>query len=136
KRCPLGIACLTHLASRSRRRRMIRLVKGAYWDRAIKRAQMGGRGGYPVYTRKGYTDVSYLACAKKLLAVPNLIYPQFATHNAHTPAAIYHLAGQTYYPGLYDFHCMPGMGEPLYEQVTGNVADVQLNLPCRIYHPV
>ncbi|MBD3706827.1 proline dehydrogenase family protein [Enterobacter hormaechei] len=63
---------------------MIRLVKGAYWDSEIKRAQMEGLEGYPVYTRKVYTDVSYLACAKKLLGVPNLIYPQFATHNAHT----------------------------------------------------
>lgn len=76
---------------------MIRPVKGAYWDSEIKRAQMDGLEGYPVYTRKVYTDVSYLACAKKLLAVPNLIYPQFATHNAHTLAAIYQLAGQNYY---------------------------------------
>ena len=62
-------------------------------------------------------------CAKKLLAVPNLIYPQFATHNAHTLAAIYQLAGQNYYPGQYEFQCLHGMGEPLYEQVTGKVAD-------------
>ncbi|HHH4889396.1 TPA: proline dehydrogenase family protein, partial [Escherichia coli] len=84
KRCPLVIDYLIDLATRSRRRLMIRLVKGAYWDSEIKRAQMDGLEGYPVYTRKVYTDVSYLACAKKLLAVPNLIYPQFATHNAHT----------------------------------------------------
>ncbi len=115
---------------------MIRLVKGAYWDSEIKRAQMEGLEGYPVYTRKVYTDVSYLACAKKLLAVPNLIYPQFATHNAHTLAAIYHLAGQNYYPGQYEFQCLHGMGEPLYEQVTGKVADGKLNRPCRIYAPV
>ncbi|SUH09803.1 trifunctional transcriptional regulator/proline dehydrogenase/pyrroline-5-carboxylate dehydrogenase [Salmonella enterica subsp. enterica] len=88
KRCPLVIDYLVDLASRTRRRLMIRLVKGAYWDSEIKRAQMEGLEGYPVYTRKVYTDVSYLACAKKLLAVPNLIYPQFATHNAHTLAAI------------------------------------------------
>ncbi len=92
------IDALIDLATRSRRRLMIRLVKGAYWDSEIKRAQMEGLEGYPVYTRKVYTDVSYLACAKKLLAVPNLIYPQFATHNAHTLAAIYQLAGQNYYP--------------------------------------
>ncbi len=98
KRCPLVIDYLIDLATRSRRRLMIRLVKGAYWDSEIKRAQMDGLEGYPVYTRKVYTDVSYLACAKKLLAVPNLIYPQFATHNAHTLAAIYQLAGQNYYP--------------------------------------
>ena len=94
KRCPFVIDYLIDLASRSRRRLMIRLVKGAYWDSEIKRAQMEGLEGYPVYTRKVYTDVSYLACAKKLLGVPNLIYPQFATHNAHTLAAIYSLAGQ------------------------------------------
>ncbi len=115
---------------------MIRLVKGAYWDSEIKRAQMEGLEGYPVYTRKVYTDVSYLACAKKLLAVPNLIYPQFATHNAHTLAAIYQLAGQNYYPGQYEFQCLHGMGEPLYEQVVGKVADGKLNRPCRIYAPV
>ncbi|MBD3717146.1 proline dehydrogenase family protein [Enterobacter hormaechei] len=85
KRCPFVIDYLIDSASRSRRRLMIRLVKGAYWDSEIKRAQMEGLEGYPVYTRKVYTDVSYLACAKKLLGVPNLIYPQFATHNAHTP---------------------------------------------------
>ena len=97
---------------------------------------MEGLEGYPVYTRKVYTDVSYLACAKKLLAVPNLIYPQFATHNAHTLAAIYQLAGQNYYPGQYEFQCLHGMGEPLYEQVVGKVADGKLNRPCRIYAPV
>lgn len=68
--------------------------------------------------------------------MPNLIYPQFATHNAHTLAAIYSLAGQNYYPGQYEFQCLHGMGEPLYEQVTGKVADGKLNRPCRIYAPV
>ncbi|MNS40965.1 Bifunctional protein PutA [compost metagenome] len=136
KRCPFVIDYLIDLASRSRRRLMIRLVKGAYWDSEIKRAQMEGLEGYPVYTRKVYTDVSYLACAKKLLNVPNLIYPQFATHNAHTLAAIYSLAGQNYYPGQYEFQCLHGMGEPLYEQVTGKVAEGKLNRPCRIYAPV
>ncbi|WP_044177764.1 trifunctional transcriptional regulator/proline dehydrogenase/L-glutamate gamma-semialdehyde dehydrogenase [Phytobacter massiliensis] len=136
KRCPFVIDYLIDLATRSRRRLMIRLVKGAYWDSEIKRAQMEGLEGYPVYTRKVYTDVSYLACAKKLLAVPNLIYPQFATHNAHTLAAIYQLAGQNYYPGQYEFQCLHGMGEPLYEQVVGKVADGKLNRPCRIYAPV
>lgn len=72
------------LARRSRHRLMIRLVKGAYWDSEIKRAQVEGLEGYPVYTRKVYTDVSYIACARKLLAAPEVIYPQFATHNAHT----------------------------------------------------
>ncbi|MFB5745614.1 trifunctional transcriptional regulator/proline dehydrogenase/L-glutamate gamma-semialdehyde dehydrogenase [Cedecea sp. S5-13] len=136
KRCPFVIDYLVDLATRSRRRLMIRLVKGAYWDSEIKRAQVDGLEGYPVYTRKVYTDISYLACAKKLLAVPNLIYPQFATHNAHTLAAIYNLAGQNYYPGQYEFQCLHGMGEPLYEQVVGKVADGKLNRPCRIYAPV
>ncbi|EOV9701204.1 trifunctional transcriptional regulator/proline dehydrogenase/L-glutamate gamma-semialdehyde dehydrogenase [Cronobacter dublinensis] len=136
KRCPFVIDYLIDLATRSRRRLMIRLVKGAYWDSEIKRAQMEGPEGYPVYTRKVYTDISYLACAKKLLAVPNLIYPQFATHNAHTLAAIYSLAGQNYYPGQYEFQCLHGMGEPLYEQVVGKITDGKLNRPCRIYAPV
>ena len=136
KRCPFVIDELIDLAQRSRRRLMIRLVKGAYWDSEIKRAQMEGLEGYPVYTRKVYTDISYQACARKLLAVPSLIYPQFATHNAHTLAAIYQLAGNNYYPGQYEFQCLHGMGEPLYEQVVGKVADGKLNRPCRIYAPV
>ncbi|URQ59467.1 trifunctional transcriptional regulator/proline dehydrogenase/L-glutamate gamma-semialdehyde dehydrogenase [Pantoea alhagi] len=136
KRCPFVIDALIDLAQRSRRRLMIRLVKGAYWDSEIKRAQVEGLEGYPVYTRKVYTDISYLACARKLLAVPNLIYPQFATHNAHSLAAIYHLAGNNYYPGQYEFQCLHGMGEPLYEQVVGKTADGKLNRPCRIYAPV
>ncbi|MCT4712745.1 trifunctional transcriptional regulator/proline dehydrogenase/L-glutamate gamma-semialdehyde dehydrogenase [Enterobacteriaceae bacterium H11S18] len=136
KRCPFVIDYLIDLASRSSRRLMIRLVKGAYWDSEIKRAQMEGLEGYPVYTRKVYTDISYLACAKKLLTVPNLIYPQFATHNAHTLAAIYNLAGQNYYPGQYEFQCLHGMGEPLYDQVVGKISDGKLNRPCRIYAPV
>ena len=136
KRCPLVIDYLTDLAQRSRRRLMIRLVKGAYWDSEIKRAQVEGLEGYPVYTRKVYTDVSYVACARKLLSVPEAIYPQFATHNAHTLSAIYHIAGQNYYPGQYEFQCLHGMGEPLYEQVVGKVADGKLNRPCRVYAPV
>nr|WP_201764253.1 trifunctional transcriptional regulator/proline dehydrogenase/L-glutamate gamma-semialdehyde dehydrogenase [Providencia sneebia] len=136
KRCPFVIDSIIDLAERSKRRLMIRLVKGAYWDSEIKRAQIDGLEGYPVYTRKVYTDVSYLACARKLLSVPNLIYPQFATHNAHTLSAIYQIAGKNYYPGQYEFQCLHGMGEPLYEQVVGKVADGKLNRPCRIYAPV
>jgi len=133
KRCPYVLDYLIDLARRSRHRLMVRLVKGAYWDSEIKRAQIDGLEGYPVYTRKVYTDVSYLACAKKLLGATDAIYPQFATHNAHTLAAIYHLAGQNYYPGQYEFQCLHGMGEPLYEEVTGRD---KLNRPCRIYAPV
>jgi RHH-type proline utilization regulon transcriptional repressor/proline dehydrogenase/delta 1-pyrroline-5-carboxylate dehydrogenase len=133
KRCPFVIDYVVDLARRSRHRIMVRLVKGAYWDSEIKRAQLDGLEGYPVYTRKVYTDVSYLACAKKLLGAPDAVYPQFATHNAYTLAAIYHLAGQNYYPGQYEFQCLHGMGEPLYEEVTGRE---KLNRPCRIYAPV
>lgn len=136
KRCPFVIDYLIDLARRSRHRLMIRLVKGAYWDSEIKRAQVDGLEGYPVYTRKVYTDVSYLACARKLLSVPDAIYPQFATHNAHTLAAIYQIAGHSYYPGQYEFQCLHGMGEPLYDQVVGPVAEGKLNRPCRIYAPV
>ncbi|WP_409288955.1 trifunctional transcriptional regulator/proline dehydrogenase/L-glutamate gamma-semialdehyde dehydrogenase [Pseudomonas sp. KCJK8927] len=136
KRCPYVIDYVIDLARRSRHRLMIRLVKGAYWDSEIKRAQVDGLEGYPVYTRKVYTDLSYIACARKLLSVPEAIYPQFATHNAHSLAAIYHIAGQNYYPGQYEFQCLHGMGEPLYEQVVGKVADGKLNRPCRIYAPV
>lgn len=136
KRCPFVIDYLIDLARRSRHRLMIRLVKGAYWDSEIKRAQLDGLEGYPVYTRKVYTDISYIACARKLLTAPEAIYPQFATHNAQTLSAIYHLAGQNYYSGQYEFQCLHGMGEPLYEQVVGKVADGKLNRPCRIYAPV
>ncbi|MCQ4310361.1 trifunctional transcriptional regulator/proline dehydrogenase/L-glutamate gamma-semialdehyde dehydrogenase [Pseudomonas stutzeri] len=133
KRCPYVVDFLIDLAKRSRHRLMIRLVKGAYWDSEIKLAQINGLEGYPVFTRKAYTDVSFIACARKLLAAPEAIYPQFATHNAHTLAAVYHLAGQNYYPGQYEFQCLHGMGEPLYEQVVGQD---RLNRPCRIYAPV
>ena len=89
KRCPFVIDYLVDLARRSGRKFMVRLVKGAYWDAEIKRAQVDGMAGYPVYTRKVHTDVVFLACAQKLLRAPDVIYPQFATHNAHTLAAIY-----------------------------------------------
>ncbi|QBH96727.1 trifunctional transcriptional regulator/proline dehydrogenase/L-glutamate gamma-semialdehyde dehydrogenase [Limnobaculum zhutongyuii] len=136
KRCPYVIDYLIDLAHRSQHRLMIRLVKGAYWDSEIKRAQTDGLEGYPVYTRKVYTDIAYLACARKLLAVPEAIYPQFATHNAHTLAAVYHLAGHNYYPGQYEFQCLHGMGEPLYYHVVGKHSDGKLQRPCRIYAPV
>jgi len=137
KRCPYVIDFLVDLARRSRHRLMVRLVKGAYWDSEIKRAQVDGLDGYPVYTRKAYTDVAYLACARRLLAAPAEIYPQFATHNAHTLAAIHELAGaDAFTPEQYEFQCLHGMGEPLYEQVVGSVADGKLGRPCRIYAPV
>lgn len=136
KRCPQVVDYLIDLASRSRRRLMVRLVKGAYWDTEIKRAQVDGLEGYPVYTRKVYTDVSYIACARKLLAAPAQIYPQFATHNAHTLAVIYELADpDNYYAGQYEFQCLHGMGETLYEQVVGSQPG-KPGRPCRIYAPV
>jgi RHH-type proline utilization regulon transcriptional repressor/proline dehydrogenase/delta 1-pyrroline-5-carboxylate dehydrogenase len=136
KRCPAVVDWLVDLARRSGHRLMIRLVKGAYWDSEIKRAQQDGQDGYPVYTRKLHTDVSYLACARALLAAPDAIYPQFATHNAHTVAAIVQLAGANFYAGQYEFQCLHGMGEPLYEQVVGPVAAGGLARPCRVYAPV
>ena len=93
KRCPFVIDWIVDLARRSRRRLMIRLVKGAYWDSEIKRAQVEGLEGFPVFTRKVHTDVSYLVCARKLLAAPEAVFPQFATHNAHSLAAIFAMAG-------------------------------------------
>ncbi len=139
KRCPHVIDYLIDLARRSRRRLMVRLVKGAYWDSEIKRAQLDGQAGYPVYTRKVSPDVSYLACARKLLEAPDAIYPQFATHNAQTLSSIYQLAasvGGSYYSGQYEFQCLHGMGEPLYAQVTGAASEGKLARPCRIYAPV
>lgn len=133
KRCPLVIDYLVDLARRSRRRLMVRLVKGAYWDSEIKRAQEAGLEDFPVFTRKIHTDVSYLACARKLLAAPDAIFPQFATHNAQTLSAVMEMAGPNYYAGQYEFQCLHGMGEPLYEEVVG---EEKLGRPCRIYAPV
>ncbi|GKS84341.1 trifunctional transcriptional regulator/proline dehydrogenase/L-glutamate gamma-semialdehyde dehydrogenase [Acidovorax sp. SUPP1855] len=136
KRCPHVIDWVIDLARNTGHRLMIRLVKGAYWDSEIKRAQLDGLSDYPVYTRKAHTDVSYIACARKLLAATDVVYPQFATHNAQTLATIYQLAGSGYQPGQYEFQCLHGMGEPLYEQVVGAPSDGKLGRPCRIYAPV
>ncbi|MDH2595920.1 MULTISPECIES: trifunctional transcriptional regulator/proline dehydrogenase/L-glutamate gamma-semialdehyde dehydrogenase [Acinetobacter calcoaceticus/baumannii complex] len=137
KRCYYLIDYIIDLAKRSRHRLMIRLVKGAYWDSEIKKAQIDGMSEFPVFTRKVYTDLSYLACAKKLLAAEKEIFPQFATHNAQTLSAIYYMAGpETYHLEQYEFQCLHGMGEPLYEQVVGNKSDGKLGVPCRIYAPV
>lgn len=133
KRCPFVIDWIVDLARRAERRIMVRLVKGAYWDAEIKRAQVDGLAGFPVYTRKLHTDVAYIACARKLLAAPDAVFPQFATHNAQTLATIYHLAGPDFTLGQYEFQCLHGMGEPLYEQVVGKQ---KLDRPCRIYAPV
>ncbi len=129
KRARPAIDWIVALARRHRRRLMIRLVKGAYWDTEIKRAQVDGLAGYPVFTRKVHTDVSYLACAKAMLAAPDAIYPQFASHNAFTIAAIHTLAGAA----QYEFQCLHGMGESVYDHVVG---PANLDRPCRIYAPV
>jgi RHH-type proline utilization regulon transcriptional repressor/proline dehydrogenase/delta 1-pyrroline-5-carboxylate dehydrogenase len=133
KRCPLVIDFVIDLARRTGRRIMVRLVKGAYWDAEIKRAQVDGLSDYPVYTRKLYTDVAYIACAKKLLAARDAVFPQFATHNAQTLATIYQLAGPDFALGDYEFQCLHGMGEPLYDEVVGSD---KLDRPCRVYAPV
>ena len=132
KRCPFVIDYLIDLARRSGSKFMVRLVKGAYWDAEIKRAQVDGLSDFPVYTRKVYTDLSYLTCAQKLLGATDVIYPQFATHNALTLSTIYTWAKQA---GVtdYEFQCLHGMGETLYDQVVGKD---KLDKPCRIYAPV
>ncbi|MEJ7932468.1 trifunctional transcriptional regulator/proline dehydrogenase/L-glutamate gamma-semialdehyde dehydrogenase [Ramlibacter sp. AN1015] len=137
KRCLRVADWLIDLGRRSGRRLMVRLVKGAYWDSEIKRAQLEGQDDYPVFTRKAHTDASYLACARALLAAPDAVFPQFATHNAHTVAAIYHLADPARYTEQqYEFQCLHGMGEPLYEQVVGTAEAGKLERACRIYAPV
>ncbi|MBN7805476.1 trifunctional transcriptional regulator/proline dehydrogenase/L-glutamate gamma-semialdehyde dehydrogenase [Agrobacterium rosae] len=133
RRCPFVLDYIIDLARRSNRRIMVRLVKGAYWDAEIKRAQLDGLEDFPVFTRKVHTDVSYIACAVKLLANRDVIFPQFATHNAQSLATIYHLAGPEFEIGDYEFQCLHGMGEPLYSEVVGKH---NLDRPCRFYAPV
>src|SRR4029450_12833152 len=122
-------AWVAALAPHQRRRLMVRLVKGAYWDSEIKRAQIDGMPGYPVFTRKVHTDVCYLACAKAMLDARDALYPQFATHNAFTIAAI-----RTRAVGArYEFQCLHGMGETVYDHL---MASGKLDTPCRVYAPV
>ena len=134
RRCPFVLDYLIDLARRSHHRLMVRLVKGAYWDAEIKRAQVDGLESFPVYTRKVYTDVSYVANARKLLSAPDAVFPQFATHNAQTMATIYHLAGPDKYTvEQFEFQCLHGMGEPLYDEVVGKD---KMQRPARLYAPV
>jgi RHH-type proline utilization regulon transcriptional repressor/proline dehydrogenase/delta 1-pyrroline-5-carboxylate dehydrogenase len=112
------------------RRIPVRLVKGAYWDTEIKHGQELGLASYPVFTRKAHTDVSYLACARQALAANNAIYPQFATHNAHTLASILHYAGSR---REYEFQRLHGMGEELYAEI---IDTDKFDRPCRVYAPV
>ncbi|MEJ2564954.1 MAG: bifunctional proline dehydrogenase/L-glutamate gamma-semialdehyde dehydrogenase PutA [Gammaproteobacteria bacterium] len=108
----------------------VRLVKGAYWDTEIKRAQMLGLPNYPVYTRKLSTDASYLACAKKMCAARDALFPQFATHNAYTAAALIEIAGDR---RNFEFQRLHGMGDALYQQLLN---DPDLGVACRVYAPV
>ena len=115
------------------RKLMVRLVKGAYWDTEIKAAQVGGLSDYPVFTRKVATDVSYLACAKKLLAAGDVIYPAFATHNANTIGQVKALAGSR----EFEFQRLHGMGEELYEELARLERAIgDRPTPVRIYAPV
>ncbi|MEQ1640994.1 MAG: L-glutamate gamma-semialdehyde dehydrogenase, partial [Novosphingobium sp.] len=124
---------VTALARKYHRRIMVRLVKGAYWDSEVKLSQVGGHRDYPVFTRKVSTDVSYLACAAKLLAAPDAIYPAFATHNAFTIGAIKALAGST----EFEFQRLHGMGEDVYEELAKVEAEAGTpRTPVRIYAPV
>lgn len=127
-RAAFAIDWLYALARKYDRNIMVRLVKGAYWDTEIKRAQTLGLSGYPVFTRKTNTDVSYMACAKKLLSMTDRIYPQFATHNAHTVAAILAMADNR---DSFEFQRLHGMGEALHETVRRYEGT-----RCRIYAPV
>ncbi|WP_321573669.1 bifunctional proline dehydrogenase/L-glutamate gamma-semialdehyde dehydrogenase PutA [Nitrogeniibacter aestuarii] len=133
KRAPYVLDFLVGLARRSGHRLMVRLVKGAYWDSEIKHAQVAGASDYPVFTRKVFTDVSYLACARKLLEARDLVYPQFATHNAYSVAAIMQMAGGQATAEDFEFQCLFGMGESLYDQVVG---PDQLDRQVRIYAPI
>jgi len=108
----------------------LRLVKGVYWDSEIKRAQENGLSNYPVFTHKSATDTSYLACAQLILSRTDIFYPQFATHNAHTLAAVYHSGKQ--HPN-YEFQRLHGMGETLYQEI---IETQNWQKPCRIYAPV
>jgi RHH-type transcriptional regulator, proline utilization regulon repressor / proline dehydrogenase / delta 1-pyrroline-5-carboxylate dehydrogenase len=149
---------LIDLSHKQKKRWMVRLIKGAYWDTEIKIAQVKGLSGYPVFTRKASTDVSFLACAKKIFAHPEAFYPQLATHNAYSLAAVLEMstlanncerldsrdrgigrhkdvqgASNDCQGRQFEFQCLHGMGYTLYDQVVG--AD-HLNIPCRVYAPV
>lgn len=127
KRCAAVLDWLHILAETLDRKIMVRLVKGAYWDTEIKRAQVEGLNGFPVFTHKAATDVSYLCCASKLLTMTDHIYPQFATHNAHTVAAILEMTTDN---ATFEFQRLHGMGEVLHDLT------LQQGARCRIYAPV
>ena len=129
KRAIHVIDWLKQLTDRVGRKLMVRLVKGAYWDTEIKNAQKDGLEHFPVFTRKSSTDVSYHACANKLLDYRDTIYPQFATHNAYSASVIIELAGDD--TQGFEFQCLHGMGDSLYNQIV-----LQDKIQCRVYAPV
>ncbi len=131
KRAPAAIDWLAALAQEAGCVVPVRLVKGAYWDAEIKHAQEGGFSGFPVYTRKAATDLAYLCCARQLLARPGLLYAQFATHNAHTVAAIMAMAPQR--EAAFEFQRLHGMGEALYHAAPAQYGSFPA---VRVYAPV
>jgi RHH-type proline utilization regulon transcriptional repressor/proline dehydrogenase/delta 1-pyrroline-5-carboxylate dehydrogenase len=131
KRARAVVGHIVALAQQTRARIPVRLVKGAYWDTEIKRAQVQGLAGYPVFTRKAHTDVSYLACARALRDAGAHVYPMFATHNAHTIAWIAARAAAQDIQDL-EFQRLHGMGDALYRAVLSGRA----NVACRVYAPV
>ena len=129
KRAIFVIEWVTELATRVGRKMMVRLVKGAYWDTEIKTTQQDGLEHYPVFTRKATTDVSYKACAIRMLEARDVLYPQFATHNAYTAATILEVAkGDN---TGFEFQRLHGMGESLFDQIVN-----EEKIQCRVYAPV
>ena len=133
KRAPFVIDHIVHMAGQLGRRIPVRLVKGAYWDAEIKRAQVEGQPGYPLFTRKQNTDVSYLANARRLLDAGAAVYPMFATHNAHTIATVHRMARVMRGRRDFEFQKLHGMGDDLYAEV---IPADRLDVPCRVYAPV
>ncbi len=136
KRAYYVLDWLAGLAKRGGRRLMVRLIKGAYWDTEIKQSQMLGLKGFPVFTRRCHTDVSFQACARKILSYRKFIYPQFATHNANSAAYVLEQVRSLQDKGeqiTFEFQCLHGMGKELYDQI---VPADKCNIPCRIYAPV
>ena len=133
KRAPYVVDHVVATARALGRRVPMRLVKGAYWDSEVKKAQVDGLEGFSVFTRKPNTDLSYLACARRMLEARDALYPMFATHNAHSIAAIHHLAASLGAQGGYEYQRLHGMGEDLYSGVIG---PNQLGAACRVYAPV
>ena len=130
KRAPDTAKWLIKLAQNTKRRLMVRLVKGAYWDAEIKHAQELGLKSYPVFTRKSNTDLCYQHCAELLLTAPEAIFPQFATHNAYTTLIILELAGNQHF----EFQRLHGMGHSLYRQLIKQYPDT--TIPVRVYAPI